>query len=570
MSYNVYLLLHHYLQYQILLNFLRLSDASCIGIGGVLMQEGRPIAYFSEKLSGARLNYLVYDKELYALVRVLEVWQHYLWPKEFIIHSDHEALKYLKAQSNLHRRLAKWVEFIESFPYIIEHKKGKDNVVADALSRKNMLLTHLDVKVPGLESLRALYATDHDFAAPYGLCTNGKAWEKYHIHDGFLFRANKLCVPESSVRLLLLQESHAGGLMGHFGREKTLLMLADHFYWPKMRRDVDRFVKRCLTCNKSKSKLKPHGLYTPLPAPTTPWEDISMDFVLGLPRTRRGHDSVFVVVDRFSKMAHFIACHKSDDASHVANLFFRDIVRLHGVPKTIVSDRDVKFMSYFWKTLWGKLGTKLLFSTTCHPQTDDQTEVVNRTLSTLLRSMIKKNLHVWEDCLPHVEFAYNRAVHSTTQFCPFEVVYGFKPLTPLDLLPLPLQERVNMDASKRADYVKKIHEKTREAIEKQGKTVAAARNQSRKQVLFQPGDMVWVHLRKDRFPGLRDSKLKPRGAGPYKVLTKINDNAYSIDIPIAEFGGASNNFSVADLSPHMGDGLRASGSTPFEGGGGDD
>ena len=113
------------------------------------------------------MNYPVYDKELYALVRVLEVWQHYLWPKEFIIHSDHEALKYLKVQSNLHRRLAKWVEFIESFPYIIKHKKGKDNIVADALSRKNMLLTHLDVKVPGLESLCDLYATDPGFAEQY-------------------------------------------------------------------------------------------------------------------------------------------------------------------------------------------------------------------------------------------------------------------------------------------------------------------------------------------------------------------------------------------------------------------
>jgi hypothetical protein len=493
-----------------------------------------------------------------------------LWPKEFIIHSDHEALKYLKAQSNLHRRLAKWVEFIESFPYIIKYKKGKENVVADALSRKNMLLTHLDVKIPGLESLCDLYATDHDFAEPYRLCMLRTAWDKYHIHDRFLFRANKICVPESSVRLLLLQESHAGGLMGHFGREKTLLMLADHFYWPKMRRDVDRFVRRCIVCNTSKSKMKPHGLYTPLPAPTTPWEDISMDFVLGLPRTKRGHDSIFVVVDRFSKMAHFIACHKSDDASHIANLFFRDIVRLHGVPKTIVSDRDVKFMSYFWKTLWGKLGTKLLFSTTCHPQTDGQTEVVNRTLSQLLRAMIKKNLREWEECLPHVEFAYNRAVHTTTQLCPFEVVYGFKPITPLDLLPLPLHERVNMEASKRADYVKKIHEKTREAIEKKGKTIAATRNQSRKQVLFQPGDMVWVHLRKDRFPQLRRSKLRPRGAGPYKVLAKINDNAYSIDIPIAEFGGVSNSFNVADLSPYDGEDLGASRSTPFEGGGDDE
>ncbi|KAK1595952.1 hypothetical protein QYE76_059199 [Lolium multiflorum] len=512
-------------------------DASGIGIGGVLMQEGRPIAYFSEKLSGAKLNYPIYDKELYALIRVLEVWQHYLWPKEFIIHSDHEALKYLKAQSTLHRRLAKWVEFIESFPYIIKHKKGKDNIVADALSRKTMLLTHLDVKIPGLEVLCDLYATDHDFAEPYRLCAIGKAWEKYHIHDGFLFRANKLCVPESSVRLLLLQESHAGGLMGHFGREKTLLMLADHFYWPKMRRDVDRYVKRCITCNKSKSKLKPHGLYTPLPAPTTPWEDISMDFVLGLPRTKRGHDSIFVVVDRFSKM---------------------EIVRLHGVPKTIVSDRDVKFMSYFWKTLWRKLGTKLLFSTTCHPQTDGQTEVVNRTLSQLLRSMIKKNLKEWEECLPHVEFAYNRAVHSTTELCPFEVVYGFKPITPLDLLPLPIHERVNMEASKRADFVKKIHVKTKELIEKKGKSNAARKNKKRKEMLFKPGDLVWVHFRKDRFPTLRKSKLKPRGAGPYKVLAKINDNAYSIDLPEDEFG-VSNSFNVADLTPYDGEDLGASG-----------
>jgi hypothetical protein len=151
------------------------------------MQEGRPIAYFSEKLSGARLNYPVYDKELFALVSVLEVWQHYLWPKEFIIHSDHEALKYLNAQSNLHRHLAKWVEFIESFPYIIKHKKGKDNVVVDALSRKNMLLTQLDINIPTLESICELYATDHDFAEPYRLCALKNAWEKYHIHDGFLF-----------------------------------------------------------------------------------------------------------------------------------------------------------------------------------------------------------------------------------------------------------------------------------------------------------------------------------------------------------------------------------------------
>jgi hypothetical protein len=125
-------------------------------------------------------------------------------------------------------------------------------------------------------------------------------------------------------------------------------VLAAHFFWQKIRRDVERYVSQCTTSNKTKSQLNPHGLYMPLPILSVPWDDIFMDFVLGLPRTKRRRDSIFMVVDHFSKMAHFISCHKSDNASYVANLFFSDIVCLHGVPNTIVSDRDAKFLSHFW------------------------------------------------------------------------------------------------------------------------------------------------------------------------------------------------------------------------------
>ncbi|CAL9213081.1 unnamed protein product, partial [Arabidopsis halleri] len=181
-----------------------------------------------------------------------------------------------------------------------------------------------------------------------------------------------------------------------------------------------------------------------------------MDFVLGLPKIKH-KDSIFVVVDRFSKMAHFIPCDKTNDATQIADLFFKEVVRLHGIPRTIVSDRDAKFLGHFWRTLWRKLGTKLLFSTTCHPQTDGQTEVVNRTLSTLLRVTLGRNLKTWLDCLPFVEFAYNHATHSATKMSPFEVVYGFNPLTPLDMSPIPQAEQVNLDGLNKGEFVKKLH-----------------------------------------------------------------------------------------------------------------
>ena len=283
------------------------------------------------------------------------------------------------------------MEYIEQFPYVIKHKQGKHNVVADALSRRYCLLSMLETRLLGFGFVKELYEHDDDFSSVFPLCLNG-AHKDYFRFDGYLFKGNQLCIPKSSLRELLIKEAHEGGIMGHFGVDKTLACLLEHFYWPKMKIDVGKYIAMCIVCHQAKSKVMNHGLYMPLPIPTTPWVDLSMDFILGLPRSKYGRDAIFVVVCRFSKMAHFIACNKVHDAPKIAQLFFKEVVRLHGVPRSIVSDRDSKFLGHFWRSLWSMLGTKLLFSTTCHPQTDGQTEIVNRTLGQMLRCYVKGNL----------------------------------------------------------------------------------------------------------------------------------------------------------------------------------
>jgi len=202
----------------------------------------------------------------------------------------------------------------------------------------------------------------------------------------------------------------------------------------------------------------------------------------------------------------------------------------------------------------------LLFSTSHHPQIDGQTEVVNKTLSQLLRTIVQKNLKNWEDCLSYAEFAYNRTVHSSTNCSPFEVVYGFNLLTPMDLIPLPVNEQGSLDGKKKAEKVKEIHERVNQQIEKKNQQYATHANKGRRRVTFEPGDWVWVHMRKERFPTQRKSKLAPRGDGPFQVIQRINDNAYKIDL-LGKYI-VSDTFNVADLSPY--DAGKDSRSNPFE------
>jgi hypothetical protein len=190
------------------------------------------------------------------------------------------------------------------------------------------------------------------------------------IQDGLLFRGNQLCILKFSMRENLLKENHNGGLAGHFDHDKTFSKLNGSYFWPGMRKDVKKFVDRCIIFQHTKGKRQNTGLYKQLPILERSWDAVSMDFILGLPRTQRSYDSIFVVVEIFSNMPHFIPCQKTSDTTHIANLFFKEVTILHSLPRSIISDRDTKFVGHFWRTLWKNMGTILSFSSAYHPQMD--------------------------------------------------------------------------------------------------------------------------------------------------------------------------------------------------------
>jgi hypothetical protein len=264
-----------------------------------------------------------------------------------------------------------------------------------------------------------MYRDDPVFKEAYGASKNPilrdrSQWTEYMIQDGLLFKGNQLCIPKCSMRENLLKEKHNGGLVRHFGHDKTFSKLNGSYFWLGMRKYVKKFVDICRICQHTKGKRKNTGLYQPLPIPERLWDAVRMDFILELPRTQRGYDLIFVVVDIFSNMAHFIPCQKTSDATHIVNLFFKEVIRLHGLPRSIVSDRDTKFVGHFWRNLWKKLGTSLSFSSSYHPQTDGQTKVVNKSLGDLLRSLVTEHHSQWDHILPQVEFAYNDSINRST------------------------------------------------------------------------------------------------------------------------------------------------------------
>ena len=435
------------------------TDACGTGLGAVLMQEGRVIAYGGRQLRVHEKNYPTHDLEPAAIVFALKSWRHYLLGEKFELFTDHKSLKYLFSQKDLNLRQQRWMEFLASYDFEIAYTPGKRNVVADALSRKRLSLSPLFVErqslefismfdfrpsvdlVPGLLASLEVRPTllgrvgeaQQDDPQLVEIVEKLKGGEssshlrRYTLDDkGWLRRDNRLCVPQDEdLRKAILDDAHRSKMTIHPGGDKMYKDMKRVFFWAGMKKDVAEYVARCLVCQRVKAEQKkPGGLLHPLEVPLWKWESISMDFVDGLPRSRKGNTGIWVIVDRLTKSAHFIPVKSKRTAPWLASVYIKEIVRLHGIPSSIVSDRDPIFTSEFWKSLQEAVGTQLCLSTAYHPQTDGQTERVNRILEDLLRLCILDFGGTWEEHLPLVEFAYNNSFQSSIGMAPFEALYG--------------------------------------------------------------------------------------------------------------------------------------------------
>lgn len=462
--------------------------------------------------------------------------------KETIFHTDHHPLIFINSQSKIQeQRHLKWASYIQQFHLVIKYKKGSSNKMADFLSRPPPTsLAILEIRCANFDHWKEQYVTDPDFQETWTALQNSTVVNQtpfldYHIKNGWLYKFNLLCVPHSADRLLLIREAHASAYGGHFGITKTIQNLQRHFHWPSMQSQVEKFIRACALCCQSKPANRKHGLYQPLSLPTRPWESISMDFLSGLPITQKQHDAIWVVVYRFSKMALFLPCKKTTTAAQTAEMYFRYVWSQFGLPTSIISDRDSRFLSTFWKTLWALLGCNLKYSTAFHPQTDGQIEVVNRILVHALRTHFRRSKQ-WDSYLHIVQHSYNRATHSSTGYSPFEVCLGFQPASPLDIpatwTPQGTmhQQQEQAAAQKFIQQLTQRHTAVTTALKTAQEQAKQRHDKQRTYLSFQPGDKVWLHLDKQRFKS-QHHKLMPLRYGPYTILDKIGENAYHLDLP---------------------------------------
>ena len=532
--------------------FIVRTDASDKGIGAVLMQQEndlfRPLCFESRKLKPAEIDYPVHEKEFLAIVYALKKWRHYLEGSDFKVITDNRALEFIRSQKEPHGRIARWIEALQGFNFVIEYKPGTTNKVADALSRH---------PVEGKEIVTVIFTTEYQPPKKFikeikKIAKQDSHYQqlikrikrripevtkKYKIKDDSIYLIDKknkrLFIPnDRKLITLLLSEHHDTPIAGHFSSEKTYENLYKNFYWSKMRKDVYEYVKSCDSCQRNKSSTqKEPGLLQPLPIPTNPWESISMDFMYGLPKTKRENEGVIVFVDRLTKQAHLEPIPITITAIQTANILFKLIFRNHGLPKEIVSDRDPKFTSSCWKTLCKIIGTQLNLSTSFHPQSDGQSERLNKTISEMLRHFANKKPRDWDKHLYNLEFAYNNTKQSSTKQTPFFLSTGKDPLIPAVFLN---NEKINTKIASTEELLNKIKENIRiaqKSIEKARSKQKKYADKKRRELTFKEGEKVLL-----KSEGIQDlpaatPKLAPKYIGPFVIKKKHSELNYELDLP---------------------------------------
>jgi len=533
------------------------SDTSDFAIGAVLSQYGddgflHPVAFHARQLIPAEINYDTHDKELLGIVDSFTVWRHFLVSASsenpVIVLSDHLRLEKFTSATQLSRRQYRWAEKLSEFAFKIIHRPGRLSVIPDSISRRPDFLIK---KGDDLDKVNFLQLFQRVEVSSLSVISSDPAWlskivsatasstilsdfkdkklsSDFSFSDGILYFKDLIVLPTEDLLISVFKLRHHSPAAGHFGIAKTVELISRDYWAKHLRKSVRRFILNCDDCQRSRpSRHAPYGLLHALPVPDSPWSQISMDFITDLPLSN-GFDSLFVVKDRLSKMAHFIPTHKNATAEDTANLFVREIFRLHGAPVSIVSDRDSKFTSGFWQRFMSLLNIKINLSSAFHPETDGSTEIINQVIEQYLRVFCNYQQDNWAhiSVLPLCEFAYNNSVVSTTSFSPFYSNYGFNPLFD----PSVIRASTVPAAEDRFAQLQVILADLRANLAFAQSSYTHQANKSRLPLSLQVGDLVFLDRRhiKTARPSI---KLDDRKLGPFKISRVINPVAFELKLP---------------------------------------